>query len=53
MMITLILMIALKANVWQLGIAVLVFAVLFVWAYKNYIEEKAPFFRLPGGRKKE
>ena len=53
MMITLFLMIALKANVWQLGIAVLVFAVLFVWAYKNYIEEKAPFFRLPGGCKKE
>ena len=52
-MITLILMIALEANIWQLGFAILIFAGLCAWAYKNYKDEKAPFMRLGGGRKKE
>lgn len=52
-MITLILMIALEANIWQIGIAVLIFAGLCAWAYKNYKDEKAPLMRLGDGRKKE
>ena len=52
-MITLILMIALEANIWQIGIAILIFAGLCAWAYKNYKDDKAPLMRPGDGRKKE
>ena len=53
MMITIILMIALKVNAWLLVLTAVIFLGLAVWSCRNYQNEKAPLFSLPGGRKKE
>ena len=53
MMITIILMIALKVNAWLLVLTAVIFLGLTVWSCRNYQNEKAPLFLLPGGRKKE
>lgn len=53
MMITIILMIALKVNAWLLVLTAVIFLGLTVWSCRNYQNSKAPLFSLPGGRKKE
>ena len=53
LMITVILMIALKTRAWLLVLTVVILLGLAAWSYRNFQNEKAPLFTLPGGRKKE
>ena len=53
LMITVILMIALKTRAWLFVLTVVILLGLAAWSYRNFQNEIAPLFTLPGGRKKE